>query len=66
MEVSEAIRVGIQKAHTFGIGFVCIKADIRRAFDFMRHHHIHVALQSCKAPACLQHAFLQELSHASF
>jgi hypothetical protein len=37
---------------------VIVQADIRRAFDSMRHEVIHQSLEEFGAPARLIHAFL--------
>ena len=39
---------------------VIVQADIRKAFDSMRHEVIHQSLEEFGAPARLIHAFLQE------
>ena len=61
MEISEFIRLLLQRAHEWGIPIFVGKGDISTAFDAIEHPILDAALESRSVPLPLRVAYLREL-----
>jgi hypothetical protein len=64
-ELSEFVRLALQKSSQWGIDLYVLKLDVFRAFDAMRHDTILGSLIDCQCPVKLQHAVMCELAHGT-
>jgi hypothetical protein len=64
-ELSEFVRLALQKSSQWGIDLFVLKLDVFKAFDTMRHDTILESLIDCQCPVKLQHAVMCELAHGT-
>jgi hypothetical protein len=61
-EITEALRVGLEKSKLYGQELTIIQADVLKAFDHMSHDEILRSLEYYGVPQRLQHSLLLELA----
>ena len=62
LEIVDACRNAISKAVAWGVDGYMLRADVKRAFDHMRHSVIDEALRSSNTPPAIRHAIQLELA----
>eukprot|EP00972_Heterocapsa_arctica_P082300 12128213-Heterocapsa_arctica.AAC.1 len=65
MEISELIRMLLQKSEEWSLPLFIGKGDVSKAFDSIERPYLDNALASRKVPVCLRAATLRELVSAS-
>ena len=61
MEITEALRLILQRAHEMGLAIIIFKGDIAKAFDAMGHPLLDRSFAARSVPVCLRAATLREL-----
>jgi hypothetical protein len=61
-EITEALRIGLDKSKLYGQELTIIQADVLKAFDHMSHDEIRRSLECYGPPQRLQHSLLLEMA----